>query len=232
MKRLVIGAISCFVLSIMLIFSGCSSGGSSGFSLRNDIHFGDSVKKVKSKESLGIKHESKDKDDSTVSYLTSENGTIANIPDSYVMYSFKNDSLYKMSYTLGSRTTEGDSSREVSELISYVNDQYDDLNKALTEKYGDPLSSDEREKYDSVTEFNKHISNFELLAALGADSEIIGAEEWLAEGDDGSHVVITLKTEYVGGESYLGYSMAEYWLIPEDKWNTILENQKNIDADL
>lgn len=230
--KLVASIIALSALSMVTAFSGCSSGSSSSFALRDDIHFGDSAEKVKNKESLGIEKESEDKDDPSITYLTSENGTIANIPDSIVKYSFKDDSLFKMSYNFGQYGTEGNLPSEVKDMISYMDGQYDDLSTALTEKYGDPISSDERVKYDSVTGFNDHISNFELLAALGADSEIIGAEEWLVEGGNGSHIIITLKTEYVGGKSYVGYSIAEYWLITEDEWNDIIGKQKNLDSDL
>jgi len=230
--KIVASTIALSVLYMIAMLSGCSSGSSSGFDLRNDIHFGDSMEKVRNKESLGIKKESEDEDDASITYLTSEDGTIANIPDSYVVYSFKDDSLYKMSYTFGHYGTEDNSSGEVSAMKSYMNDQYDELSKTLTEKYGNPLSDDEYEKYEIVTGFIDRISNVAFFAALGADSDVIGAEEWLVECDNGSHVIITLMTEYIGGKTYVGYTTADYQLISEDQWNDILEKQKNMDADL
>ena len=234
MKRLLYLMI---IFILLLSLSGCSSKKTEKFVLRNDIHFGDSIEEVKKKESLKLKEEEVDEDDKTITKISSEEGTIANIDDSTLSYRFKDGSLYELTYYFDGPTTDSNTPTELAEVKSYITDQYDTINSSLTEKYGEPLSDEEEEQYAFRTDIYESSDSYEEMAAWGLDCELVAMDERLVECDDGSHVSIDSKAAYVGNQKgTISYIMVAYMLIPEKEWNiaksTASEKQENLNKDL
>lgn len=208
-----------------------------GFKLRNDIHFGDNLEDVKAKETLKLKELETDEEDSSLTYIASEPGMIANIDNSSVVYCFKDGLLYEMKYHFGKKTTESNTAFEVEEMRSYVKDQCKTLSDSLTRKYGEPLYIEDGKAFDFRTDIWEPSDDYEWLASMGVNCELLIMEERFFECDDGSHVTIDLKGAYIGNEKGMvsRLSMA-YMQVSEDQWNNavnaVIEKQNNLDNDL
>ena len=224
------------LILITLLISGCSSK-KKGFELRNGIMFGDSIETVRKKEKLEVKEPETDEDEVGVETLRTEDGTIANIENSSVSYKFKDGKLYQMIYNLGDYHTESDSYEEVQQIKDYVTEQYNTIDKTLTEKYGDPIPLEKGTALKFHSDIYEDESSFEWLRELGLDAELVGIDERLYECEDGSHVVIDNKAAYLGNpKGYIAILCIGYIQVPGDEWDAIMDNeaqkQKNINDDL
>lgn len=223
------------------------------FTLRNGIHFGDSFEEVKEKETIELNNLQRYEDDletegfeteadnikkkSDTTYVYSKYGTIANIENSQIKFTFKDNSLTKMEYTLGNYDSYDAS--EASKLETLLKDNFESVVSTLTEKYGDPIYIEEGKEFKfhtSVWETYKMIMEF-MSMGLGGDT--IGFKEWLVEAEDGSHVVIdagAFYNESLYDGSLRGEFEVAYEIIPDDKWddviNTAIEKKNNMDNDL
>ena len=131
------------VLSIIFIFVfTCSymSVYADDFTLRNDIHFGDSIETVKEKETFTIKEDNVEEDEN-------DNSDIADMPYADIIYTFKDDKLIDMKYDFTSASFYLD----VNETIKRLDTIYSMLNK----KYGFEYDSDNID--DSYFKFIKSL---------------------------------------------------------------------------
>ena len=247
------------VLCVILTLSGCGGDGNSndssdeGFSLRNGIHFGDSFEQVKEKETIELNdlktyaefYSSDDEEADTESeenpetanltVVSSKYGTIANIENSRVEYTFDSDHLTEMQYTLGKYDDISDS----SSLEATLKDNFETVVGTLVEKYGEPLYLEEGEEFAFHTTLWDMYVVMEEFMEYGLGGSAIGFKEWLVEADDGSHIVIDASCFYnesAYNGSLKGTFQVEYDLIPEDEWNdavgSAIEKQQNLDNDL
>lgn len=222
-----------------------------GFSLRNDIHFGDSFEEVKEKETIELNdartyaemYADEDEDyevspeKANITISLSKFGTIANIEDSRVEYTFDNDSLIKMEYTLGSY--DGYDSSDSSKLTTLLTDNFKMVVSTLTDKYGDPIYLEEGKEFKFHTSLWDMYLTMEEFLSYGLGGDTIGFKEWFVEADDGSHVVIDASCFYnesLYDGSLRGNFQVAYELVPEDEWddavNSAIEKQNNLDNDL
>lgn len=198
------------------------------FSIRNDIHFGDSIETVKEKEVLGFCYESPTSDEDGLMGLMSNIGTIAGIDDSQVTYYFYDNELCEIDYGLD--TTE----RNLNTLKSNYNDIYD----GLIRKYGKPLYNDSKKegKHEILTNVSTYVNSW-----LGISYSALDYNEWVKEYDN-YNIKIDLSCTYKptdnGIESaciYVGYKYFTDETIQEIQEKDKIkqeEKQKLIDDDL
>lgn len=246
---------------IALIMVGCLVMTPAGvmaeeFSLRNGIHFGDSFEEVKEKETIELNDlktyaefyssdedfEDSDEDyeedpeTANITLVLSKYGTIANIEDSRVQYTFDSDSLTEMEYTLGKYSYD---SSDYSELEIVLSDNFETVVGTLTDKYGEPIYLEEDEEFAFHTTLWDTYMVMKSFMDYGLGGSTIGFKEWLVEADDGSHIVIDASCFYNESAydgSLKGTFQVAYELIPEDEWNdavdSAIEKQQNLDNDL
>ena len=128
----------CLILTMSLMLTYIAFA--EDFVLRNGIVFGDSMEDVQSKESFAIEtiedgsdeesNEEEDGEEVKLPYsITTENGTLAGIDDSYIVYKFDADKrLRNVDYYFRS-----------SSLKDSIDNDYNNVNAGLIRKYGKPL---------------------------------------------------------------------------------------------
>lgn len=217
------------LLACMLLLSGVSAC-AEGFSLRNNISFGDTMDEVHSKEELLIKEiDNQVEADEEYPYsLTTQNGTVAGVENSYIVYNFdNNEQLREVVYWL-----------KESSNADRIDAQYRSINEGLVRKYGDALGNKDGSTYAVVgSAIDLTSYTVSLMKALGGPAGIRDYDEWVVSGND-----YNVKIEQV--EFYLGASRSDvkyqqvlsYTFFTDasikDAVAEYMDKQSQIDADL
>ena len=212
------------IVSLSTLLISCAN--TEEFSLRNDIHFGDSVETVKEKETMDIDYVSE-------YTVRSEYGTIAGIDDSYVKYSFDDDKLFEIFYVLGITLDKNN-----------LEDNYNTIYDSLVKKYGKPLySNSENGQYiiqtsvfDTV-EYALHVYPNES----NTFNHLLDYKEWVIKCN-GYNVKIDLSGQYYGKDDEIcgiglsvGYKMftnEDLEIATKEKEEQEKEEQELVDNDL
>lgn len=140
------------------------------FSIRNGIVYGDTMKDVESKESLGIAERTSDT-------LTTNTGTIASVDNSYIIYSFNSDGkLIDILMDFGVHIGKPE------QAIS----AYETIYETLKKKYGTPYSIDSSDVWYVIygSAVTKFASNRAFLKKYGLTPSLQGKVEWILQYDD------------------------------------------------
>ena len=144
-----------FVL-IMVVNLSCYAENNT-FSIRNNISIGDSMDDVKSKETIEFAEEEENR-------LKTVSGVIADIQDSWISYSFEEGKLYSITYSF-----RNDPKGDVPAIMVLSASEYNDIEKALTSKYGPSLENDDvytSWKTSSYDDFSELHSTMQLVSIL------------------------------------------------------------------
>lgn len=193
------------------------------FSLRNDIHFGDTKEQVRSKETIPI-----DEDASKEDKIQTQAGMVAGFDGVEISYRFSVD----------------DKLEEVKWDIFYADigesdKAYEKLQKAMTSKYGGALGYTNGTCYIITSEvIEDAVEIVGLFQMYNGVADIRNYDEWDYEYQPGKHVKIEIIEYYYGNYGYwvnVGYkfftdedltaAMAEKQAENEEKQ---AENQKVI----
>lgn len=161
-----------------------STKSESGFTLRNDIRFGDSKDAVCEKEVFSL--------DKTSSSTFAGKGNIAGYDNSTVVYHF-------------------DDSNRLAEIVYWFEDtkdqdlscdRYETIYNGLAKKYGEPLSITEGEFYPLTTSAFDYYNNAAAIVAFtGRVAELERYDEWLVPDGDGSVKIDLVSTRYGSADS-------------------------------
>lgn len=218
------------LVMVLIVSLSVTSAWAEGFSLRNGISFGDTMEEVRSKEELNIKETDNElKADEEYPYsLTTQNGTVAGVANSYIVYNFdKNKQLREVIYWL-----------KESSSSANIDAEYSSVNAGLVRKYGEPLENKDGRTH-VVVGSAIDLANYSvrLLNAFGGYAGIRDYDEWVVF-ENGYNVKIE-QVEYYGGQSrsnvYYQQVLSYTYFTESDVENIIdeyTEKQSQIDADL
>lgn len=181
--------ILCILLTLSL-FMMTSVSFAEAFTLRNGIHFGDTLEEVKAKETLEIKSQ-------TENELVTKSGVLANVDVDSVIYRFENNKLVSVLW----------------EVVDSRNNFYppmvfDDLNTALTAKYGKSDSTDTDSYFlvkgaaiEEMMELMVEDFSF-MLGMLMGEAGPLKQCEWEIESQGNENVKIDLLYYQVAEEDF------------------------------
>lgn len=234
MKKIVI--MISIIMAILLPLSAVAEE----FTLRNGIHFGDTMEEVLAKETVGISHiedgsestedsdkESEDDDPPTYSIRT-ENTTLAGIDDSHITYYFDAEkTLREVVYYFGD-----------TKLADSSDSNYESVNGGLKRKYGAPLGNSNGSCYIVTGEAIEHaVTITYILSTYGGVGDIRDYDEWVI--DNGDYSVKIDHVQFYQGSSYSNMSYShvlgyKYFTDAdvEDEQNQKREQQAVVDSDL
>lgn len=196
--------IALLLVSIFMLLS--ISAVAEEFTLRNGICFGDTMEEVLEKETFAIddmadgtndeEASSSDDDDEDDEeeypyYITTVEGTVAGISDSYIRYNFDADkTLKEVIYYFDSN-----SDKDLSDS------DYESVYDGLVRKYGSPLGYSNGKCYIiSGAAIEGAVISAYLMEMLGGYGDIRDYDEWDVDTGD-YHVKIEL-AQYYHGASY------------------------------
>lgn len=238
MKRLI-----CVIVAILLAFS-MSSALAEGFTLRNGIVFGDSMEDVLAKETLEVDEiedgsdeeasattDNDDSDDETDHpyWITTCEGTVAGIDNSYIKYNFDADKMLReVIYYF-----ETYSSKDTSDS------DYETINNGLIRKYGSPLGYSNGDCYifTGAALESAVISAYIFSDLLDGYGDIRDYDEW--DVDTGDYHVKIEQVQFYYGSSYSELKYAHqmsYTYFTDDELqaekDAKRESQEAVDNDL
>ncbi|MBQ8653524.1 MAG: hypothetical protein IJ507_01195 [Clostridia bacterium] len=190
--------LTALLLACILLLGCVSALADDTFTLRNGVHFGETMDQVKLKETLPLSTQYGDEHN-----LYTDRGSVATFPKVEVWYRFKEDTgkLYEMRWSMNQGVTD----KSTNEA------DFEKLHKALTSKYGDELGYDDGSCYiitggalnGAVTITNLYSTMFE--SGVG---KVIDYAEWDVPFGNGEHVKIELVRHYYGSKP----SEAKYYI--------------------
>lgn len=181
MKKLI--SLLVVIQMVMLLFVPAFA---EEFSLRNDIHFGDTKEQVRSKETIPIDEDAikanKAADEGFNSIIT-ERGVVAGINEVRIVYDFSNDDK------LEEVRWEVHSTKWVDESDSI----YEKLKNAMTSKYRTTLGYTNGDCYIITGKtIERAIQWASFVTAYGGFGDIRDYDEWDYEYQPGKHVKIEI----------------------------------------
>lgn len=207
--------ISIAILCMILLL--CSAALADDFTLRSDIHFGDTMETILQKETTLTR---------TSETSNSFSGTIAGYSGSTCDFAFDDEGkLTSMMYEFKCTSRES------------TNDLYKTLYDSLVRKYGSPLG---------ITNGNCHLITGPAMDKIGFvyfirtiddwSADYYDYDEWIVDCDD-YHVKIDLVSYYVRNQStYLYYANLSYKQYTDAEYQAALNEKKTereaIDNDL
>lgn len=190
------------------------------FSLRCNIHFGDTMDEVKAKETLGFDKETEDT-------LETSKGILGGVDGSYIRYCFKDGKLTEALWFLNAGSY-GSYSQDV------VKNDYSKIHDALIQKYGSPLGYTNGDCHIITGGGIDGVANLTYLSqALGGGGDVLDYDEWIVNSEGTEKVKIDMAFGYYYYDSILNKKYVfqlSYKAFTEEDVNNALQEKEDANS--
>lgn len=212
---------AAIILAVMLLSLVGTGFAEEDFSLRNGMHFGDTMDTIKGLETLELSSES----DTTLFF---GRGMIAGLDNSQVRYHFNEDGyLDDMRYDFPNKNSRDS-----------IRTDYDSINSGLSRNYGTPLGNTGGSLYlitgSAIDSCATSVVLYQLMSGTG---DIIDYDEWVI--DKGNYSIkIDHIMWYIRDKNYdytYHHSLSYHYFTNEDLSNAVqekIDENAAIDSDL